>query len=160
MIEIVESSYVIIGRIGVEEIMSLRHRILRAGLPVETASFPGDEALYTQHFGAWFEIDGSKKVISCASVMLNEYEGRVAWQLRGMATDDECRGQGIGRKVLMFTEISLRDSLQQVDLMWCNARQAAISFYEKNGWRCVSELFDIPTAGLHRKMVKCLSSIT
>lgn len=159
MIAANESHYIFTGRLCVEEILDLRHRILRPGLPIETASFPGDEELFSQHFGAWYENNGSKVVIGCATVMLNEYEGRTAWQLRGMATDDAYRGLGVGRKVLAFTEIVVRDCLQQVDLMWCNAREVAISFYEKNGWHCTSDLFDIPTAGPHRKMVKVLPSI-
>ena len=147
---------IIFGRLRVEEIIDLRHRVLRAGLPVETASFPGDKALPTQHFGAWYLKGGVKNVVGCASVMLNAYEGTAAWQLRGMATDDAYRGQGIGRQVLELTEVSLKDSLHRVDMLWCNAREGAASFYEKNDWHCVSDVFEIPTAGPHRKMVKRL----
>ncbi len=37
------------------ETLPLRHAILRAGLPRETAIFPGDEAESSRHFGAFLE---------------------------------------------------------------------------------------------------------
>jgi len=39
--------------ITAEETIPLRHAILRAGLPRETAVFPGDEADSSRHFGAF-----------------------------------------------------------------------------------------------------------
>jgi GNAT superfamily N-acetyltransferase len=143
-----------------QEIIDLRHRILRTGLPVETASFPGDEDIYTLHFGVWHEPRHEREIICCATFMLNEFEGRTAWQLRGMATDEAYRGFGLGRRLLLYAEMSLSDMLGQVTLLWCNARESAIPFYEKNGWKCVSDLFDIPTAGMHRKMTKEMAPST
>ena len=35
-----------------------------------------------------------------------------------------------------------------------NARIAAVPFYQSMGWKIVSELFDIPTAGMHHRMIK------
>jgi hypothetical protein len=40
-------------RATVAEIMPLRHRILRAGLPFETARFEGDEEATTRHYVAF-----------------------------------------------------------------------------------------------------------
>jgi hypothetical protein len=39
-------------------------------------------------------------------------------------------------------------------LLWCNARLPAVGFYEKQGWITISDTFEIPTAGPHRKMKK------
>ncbi len=39
-------------------------------------------------------------------------------------------------------------------MWWCNARSTAIRFYEKNGWRIVSDEFIIEKYGPHRRMVK------
>ena len=45
-----------------------------------------------------------------------------------------------------------------VRLFWCNARVPALAFYQRQGWQIMSEQFDIPTAGPHRKMTKRLYS--
>ncbi len=39
-------------------------------------------------------------------------------------------------------------------LVWCNARVVAVPFYAKQGWEIVSEVFDIPTVGPHRAMLR------
>ena len=146
MVRIV-SKEIIIRRADVAEILDLRHRILRAGLPWETASFEGDDAATTLHFAA--ESDG--KIVGCATIMLNEWQGEAAWQVRGMAVDESSRGTGIGRCLL-----DAIDAAGEVRLLWCNARTPAVDFYKRSGWQVVSEVFDIPTAGPHVKMIKQL----
>jgi GNAT superfamily N-acetyltransferase len=69
-----------------------------------------------------------------------------------MATDAAWAGKGIGRAVVTYSLAKLK-SLSPVRLYWCNARLIAIPFYEKLGWRIVSERFEIPYAGPHHKMV-------
>ena len=65
-----------------DEILGLRHRVLRAGLPRETSLFGGDEAPTTRHLAA---MDRDGLVVGCATLHLNELNGETAWQLRGMA---------------------------------------------------------------------------
>jgi hypothetical protein len=36
--------------------------------------------------------------------------------------------------------------------LWCHAREIAYPFYEKMGFRYISEPFDIPIIGVHRTM--------
>ncbi|HEY8665548.1 MAG TPA: GNAT family N-acetyltransferase [Tepidisphaeraceae bacterium] len=143
----------IIRPASLQEILGLRHRILRAGLPIESANFPADEAETNLHVGAF---DGGGNV-GCASFMLNEFESEPAWQLRGMATEDGYRGLGIGRSMLELAE-GLLNKRRIAKLMWCNARVLAMGFYRKMGWEVVSEQFDIPTAGPHVRMRKNLPS--
>lgn len=57
-----------------------------------------------------------------------------------MATDPEYRGRGLGRAMLEFAESAVARAMG-VNVFWCNAREAAVGFYEKAGWRRVSELF-------------------
>lgn len=135
-------------RVTVEEILPLRHRILRAGLPFETASFDGDQDANARHYAAIWG-DGA---VCCLSLMPSEWEGRPAWQLRGMATAEQAQGRGLGRRLLeMAVAESRRDEPQRI--FWCNARTSAIGFYEKLGWRVMSEPFDVLTAGPHVKMM-------
>lgn len=135
-------------RVAVEEILPLRHRILRAGLPPETARFEGDRDATTRHYAA---VAGDEPVC-CLSLMQSDWEGRPAWQLRGMATDTHMQGRGVGRRLLeMAVAETGRDDPDRI--FWCNARTSAIGFYEKHGWQVRSEPFDVPTAGPHVKMV-------
>jgi GNAT superfamily N-acetyltransferase len=132
-----------------ERILDLRHRVLRAGLPPETAVFPGDELSTSVHVAAMV----GDEVVGCASFHLNQWQGQAAWQLRGMATSDPVRRQGLGRKMLDFAEQELQ-SRHATKQLWCNARTPAVPFYEAMGWRVESDVFEIPTAGPHVKMSK------
>jgi predicted GNAT family N-acyltransferase len=132
----------------VEEIVPLRHRMLRQGLPIDEAHFEGDADLTTRHFAVF---DGDRAV-GCASFMLNQCEGDPAWQLRGMATETGLQRGGLGGALLAYAVGAVRES-SQVHLCWCNARVPAVEFYRKQGWKVVSEQFEIPTAGPHFKMV-------
>jgi GNAT superfamily N-acetyltransferase len=136
----------------IDEIIVLRHRILRAGLPVEAAHFDGDHEPTTRHAGVF---DGNNAAVGCATMVLNTWQVEPAWQLRGMATDEAWQGHGLGRALLDYvTELALATSATR--LLWCNARVPALAFYERQGWQIVSDEFDIPTAGPHRKMMRWL----
>jgi GNAT superfamily N-acetyltransferase len=145
-----------VRRAELHEIVGLRHRILREGLPIETALFAGDDAANTYHIALFLIEKGDQPLpVCCATFMFNFYNERPAWQLRGMATEAAYQGKGLGTELLGFAEhILCRSEYTEARLMWCNARVPAVKFYEKNGWRCVSDVFDIPTAGPHREMVK------
>ncbi|MGD0390278.1 MAG: GNAT family N-acetyltransferase [Tepidisphaeraceae bacterium] len=139
-----------IGAVDVEEIIDLRHAILRAGLARETAYFPGDHDSRTVHLAAKY----GKAIVACATVLVNQWEGRPACQLRGMAVDPAYQRRGVGRRLLAEIErVAVENS---VGLIWANARAPAAEFYRKHGWEIVSEEFEIPTAGPHFKMVRKL----
>jgi tetratricopeptide (TPR) repeat protein len=142
-----------------DEIIDLRHRVLRVGLPRSEAIFPGDDAPTTRHAVA--VVQG--QVACCATVMLQSVpedilglSGRPAFRLRGMATDEQHRGHRLGQRVLSLLE-SESQKVQPTRLLWCNARIGAVRFYREQGWGVVSrEPYDIPTAGLHHTMIKQL----
>jgi predicted GNAT family N-acyltransferase len=135
------------------ELIDLRWRILRAGLPREEALFPGDNSPDTFHFAA--VDDDARVVISCATFRLASWDDEPAYQLRGMATSEACRGLGLGRSLLALAEADISGETP-IRLLWCNARTPAIDFYRKLGWEVRSEQFDIPTAGPHVRMTKQL----
>ncbi len=134
----------------------MRLAILRAGMPVEAAIFPGDTDPDTQHFGA-FEGDANK-LVGVASIYraaLPEQPGLAgSWQLRGMAT--EVRGHGYGRALVHACIASAKEA--GGTLLWCNARSSATAFYAKQGWNLLGSEFDIPTAGPHFRMIIPLRS--
>src|SRR6185437_4960165 len=141
-----------IRRASLDEIIDLRHIILRAGLPRETAIFPGDELVSSRHYGAFVREDSIHRTVGCATLHLNQWESEPAWQLRGMATSNDFRRKGLGRAMLEFIDREIISDPAAPRLFWCNARVPAIEFYKMLGWEIVSEPFEIPTAGPHVKM--------
>jgi predicted GNAT family N-acyltransferase len=141
-----------IGPATLEEIIDLRHLVLREGLPRDEAIFKGDEAPTSLHFAAF----ANGNCVGCATFHLNEWEGKPAWQLRGMATAPEFRSGGIGSQMLQLAEQTLQNAGPTRQL-WCNARTPALNFYKQQGWKVVSEEFVIPTAGPHVRMTKLLT---
>jgi predicted GNAT family N-acyltransferase len=73
------------------------------------------------------------------------------WQLRGMATDATVRGSGAGRALVAagLKAVAARGG----DLLWCDARMAAVGFYERMGFTVVTEPYDKPGIGPHLGML-------
>jgi GNAT superfamily N-acetyltransferase len=142
-----------IERVPAEQIIDLRHAILRHGLPREAAVFAGDEADSAIHLAA---IAGDA-VVGCVTLHLNVWEGEPAWQLRGMACRGDWQNRGVGRRLVESAERRVIEGGGS-QLMWCNARVPAVGFYRKMGWAVMSEEFEIPTAGPHVRMIKRIAS--
>lgn len=140
-----------IRRAQAHEIVDLRHKVLRQGLDRAEAIFPGDDRPDSWHVLA--EVAGD--IVGCATVHASSWQGEPALQLRGMAVAESVRSQGIGHQLLRHLEELVRAN-SPVRLWWCNARTPARRFYERQGWLVMSEVFDIPTAGPHVRMIKRL----
>ena len=67
------------------EVIDLRHAILRAGLPRDTAVFENDDHPDALHVVAT-TADPGGRVVGCATFHLNTWEDAPAWQLNA------CRG--------------------------------------------------------------------
>ena len=139
-----------------EEIVDLRHLVLRGGLPKEEAIFPGDEFPTSRHYAAFIPQTSGHRTVGCATLHLSKWEGEAAYQLRGMATAPEARRMGLGRALLRLAEQEILADASLPRLLWCNARVPALAFYREMGWTVVSEQFEIPTAGPHVRMVRRL----
>ncbi|HEY5389728.1 MAG TPA: GNAT family N-acetyltransferase [Solirubrobacteraceae bacterium] len=73
-----------------------------------------------------------------------------AWRIRGMATVAAVRGRGAGSAVLAaLLEHAAAHGARRV---WCNARTAARSLYERAGLHVVSEEFEVSPIGPHYVM--------
>ncbi len=132
--------------VAAAEILDLRCRVLRVGLPPETAAFDGDDLPTSRHFAA----TAAGGVVGCATFFLNAVDAEPAWQLRGMATDPAWHGRGVGRAVL--TDGGAAVAAVGPRLLWCNAREAAVGFYQRLGWTVCSDRFDVPLFGPHFRM--------
>ena len=145
-----ELAAISIRRTSADQIIDLRHAILRAGLPRETAIFPGDDAPTSRHYAAL----AADRIVGCTTLHLNQWQGEPAWQLRGMATAPEYRAKGLSTAILKAIEEAILNDPQATRLLWCNARVPAAGFYTKLGWTIASEQFEVPTAGPHYRMWK------
>jgi GNAT superfamily N-acetyltransferase len=134
------------------EVIDLRHAVLRAGLPRETAIFPGDDAPDTVHVVA---VDGDE-IIGCATMVKSAWQDARAWQVRGMAVTPRLQRSGVGGLMLKQLQRIAQDSADEARLMWCNARTPAVGFYQRHGWTVASDEFVIETAGPHFKMTRAL----
>lgn len=147
----IEAQALIVREARVDELIELRHALLRPGLPRREAQFDGDQAADTHHFGA-FAGSGN---IGCVSYMRTALENEPAWQLRGMATRADWQGRGVGRRLLEHAEQRLVE-LSPIRQMWCNARIEAAAFYTRLGWQMVSDVFEVEGVGPHYRMAKRL----
>jgi ribosomal protein S18 acetylase RimI-like enzyme len=138
-----------IRQVAAAEIYPLRLEVLRPGRPPESAPFAGDNEPTTCHFAAI----QNGKIVGVASLFLAampEFPGLKAFQLRGMASAAQSRGQGIGRALTRACVEHARKN--GVRLLWCNARTSAVGFYLKLGFEVVGQEFEIPDVGPHFRM--------
>ncbi len=140
-----------VRRADLTEIFQLRLDVLRPGRPIEAAQFPGDLAPETIHVGAF---DGDRN-IGCATGSRTVWQDRPAWQLRGMGVAADWQKKGVGQRILNELE-SLVRQVSDIRQLWCNAREEAVQFYERQGWQVASERFHIEDVGPHFKMTKGL----
>ena len=140
-----------IKEIQSSETYLVRQEVLRKGKPIETCYFEGDDAETTMHFG----IELNKKIIGIVSVyQVNSqlFFDEIQFQIRGMAVLNEFQGNGFGTQLLAEAENYCTS--QKTTLIWFNAREKAVPFYEKNGYQTKGNSFEIPEVGTHYIMFK------
>jgi GNAT superfamily N-acetyltransferase len=149
----VNGASVVFRAASADEIIGLRHMVLRAGKPRETAIFPEDADPQTRHFGAFVESDA----ISCVTYLSSSRDGAPAWQMRGMATNPSFARRGVGSGLLVCAEVLLQREQPATVALWANAREGAMPFYAKQGWRTVGDRFEVPNVGPHYVIEKALA---
>ncbi|WP_068994441.1 GNAT family N-acetyltransferase [Kangiella sediminilitoris] len=140
---------VFIKEVPVEDIYPLRNKVLRPGQPVQSCHYDEDSMVGVFHLAA---IENNR-VVGIASFYPEAHPSLSAdnaWRLRGMATDSDVRGQGIGRALLKHGINSC--SLRGGNLLWCNARTAALPFYRKLDFEIQGNEFMIENIGPHYLM--------
>jgi GNAT superfamily N-acetyltransferase len=141
----------VVERVTRDEILPVRHSVLRPGLPVETAFYPEDDGPDVFHLA---ERDGGA-VIACATFFPEPLDGEPAWRFRGMATLPEYRSRGVGGRLLEagVAEVARRGGT----LVWCNGRSGAAAFYRRHGFGIRGDEFDLPPIGPHYRFVRALA---
>lgn len=151
--------------ISPEQTHPLRRAILRPHQTLAEMVYPHDDEPTTVHFGSFVADDTGERLCGIVTLAINPHSSEhapgldapgldAAWQLRGMATTPEVRGLGAGKALVLacFDHVKHQSHTDARDI-WCNARGAALGFYERMGFEVVSEAFDIPGIGPHRVMV-------
>jgi len=138
-----------VRRVTGAAVRPLRQLVLRPGRPFEETAFAGDDAAGAVHFGAFLE----GELVAIASLLDEphpERAGERACQVRGMASHPSVRGAGFGAAVLAacIDEARRRGAL----ILWCNAREAALGFYQRAGFIATGERFEIAGIGPHFRM--------
>ena len=144
-----------IVRISAKDTFTLRQVILRPHMTVEECSFPGDYDDKTFHLGGIVD----KSLVSLASFYFEKHRqipGAYHYRLRGMATVDDYRGKGLGAALLKTAFPIIMQNQGQI--LWCNAREKAVGFYESVGFKPLGETFLIKEIGPHQLMFKNLES--
>lgn len=136
-------------RINATDTYRIRHQVLRPNGTLKDCEFKGDKDDLTFHLGAFVE----KKLVSVASFYFEKHpdiEGQYQFRLRGMATLPEHRAHGHSSALLRTAFPLIKQNLCQV--LWCNAREVAIGFYENIGFKKHGHIFEVPETGPHQLM--------
>jgi GNAT superfamily N-acetyltransferase len=137
-----------IEQVRADDTWELRQQVLRPHETMQQLSLPDDDHPSTGTFAAIGE-DG--EIVGSARVAPEPppFEGAAApaWRLRGMATREDARNQGIGAAVL---DRAIRHvALHGGGLLWCNARIPALNLYRRVGFVEEGPAWNDPDIGPH-----------
>lgn len=139
--------------LSADDVLPLRQKVLRPLLKPIECQYAEDKSSTTFHIG----LNYNKKLISVATFMLQSsplFGAGYPFRLRGMATEENYRGQGFGGQLLRYGLHLLKE--KRCDLVWCNARLKAFSFYQSSGFQFQGPLFEIEDIGPHKVMYKII----
>jgi predicted GNAT family N-acyltransferase len=163
---------VLVERAPAADTYELRREVLRPHQTIEQMVTPSDEDAGTAYYVA--RDAGSGAVVSTASVRPESAPWQPepgapggpgaaggasagqAWRLRGMATSESARGQGLGGLVLDATVVHV--AAAGGGLLWCSARIRAVPFYERAGFTQLGPVFEEPDIGPHVHMWRAVEA--
>lgn len=117
----------------------LRRRVLRSHLPGADVRNPEDEVPGAFHLGV---VDDAGSVVAVATFSPEptpHRPGARAARLRGMAVEPALQGSGVGS--LLLDAAVRRLGAEGFEVVWANARDSALAFYERRGWQVVGDPF-------------------
>ena len=137
--------------VPVTTVRPLRREVLRAGMVDQSVDFDGDDDTETMHLAAF---DTSGRVIATSTWLrrdLPDRSGRLGFQLRGMATAIDRQSQGLGARLIDEGLVRLRE--RRAEIVWANARDAALDFYRRQHFAVIGDGFIEPVTGLPHHVV-------
>ena len=140
-----------IKKVASELTYKVRQPVLRAGKPIESCRFEGDDLNTTTHLGL-FKNNEIIGVVSVFEVQNENFGSKKQFQVRGMAILETEQQNGYGNLLMLEVEKLARHN--KVDIIWFNAREKAVNFYKKLGYETFGTEFDITGIGTHYVMWK------
>lgn len=144
---------IVIEQARLEDVIDIRHQILRDGQPRSSCYYPEDSYKNTLHFTA----SNNGTIIGCASIYKEthpDFSLKQSWRIRGMAVLTIFQGQGAGKLLL---EACINHAINMKgDVIWCNARINAVKFYKQSGFKIIGDEFELPDIGPHFLLAKNL----
>jgi len=138
-----------------EEIQQLRNEVLWPHKSFENCILDTDRLSTTFHFG--MKIDG---LVIATVTLQKERSSKLPqenhYRLRAMAVREGYRGLGFGDAIVVAGLKHLSDL--GIEVVWCDARVAALNFYRRLHFSELEVEYEIPIIGMHRFMWKVLSS--
>jgi GNAT superfamily N-acetyltransferase len=151
-----ESAYEF-GEATVDEVRALRSRYLRPDHADEAVVYLSDEHETARHFAARAP-DG--RILAVASLCFMDRVagippfGTPGMRLRGLAVEDDVRGQGIGAALVAhLLEVGREAGIVEG---WATAPARNLPFFRKNKFREMSSEFDVSGFGPHRVVARNL----
>ncbi|MHA7941874.1 GNAT family N-acetyltransferase [Formosa sp. 3Alg 14/1] len=142
-----------IKQIEAQDTYKVRLPVLRPGRPIEDCEFNNDTHKDTFHLGLYYKSD-LIGVVTFMRTINEDLQERRQYQLRGMAILEEYQGLKYGDLLIQAGESLVNE--KQGKLIWLNAREIAVRFYERNGFKVSGDSFDIPKIGKHYMMYKTI----
>ena len=140
----------LVREISTEQVQPIRLAVLRADTPTRETRFAEDDWPGCVHLGAF---DGDTLIATSTWIPreITTRPGVPAVQLRGMATLQSHPSRGVG-SALIATGLE-RARAGGAMLVWANARDAAMAFYEREGFRIEGDGFVDATTQLPHHVV-------
>lgn len=145
-----------IKEISAFETIIVRQPVLRFGKPIESCRFEGDDLPTTNHFGLFYneQLSAVISVFEAKSIFFLE---KNQYQIRGMAVLEEHQKKGFGEALLKYCEKQIINKSGKI--IWFNARETAIGFYEKSEYQKIGSSFEIGDIGIHYVLFKAFHKI-
>lgn len=146
-----------VRRVDVQRTLPLRKAVLRPFLAADEDYLPPDATLPAAVAHA--ALTPADEVIAAAVLTPEappfEVGGRRSWRLRGMAARPDVRGQGVGSAVVaaLIGHVAGCGG----GILWCNARIAAVSLYERAGFERWGAEWEEPLIGPHVVMWRAIA---
>lgn len=136
------------GTVDYDTMVQLRYEILRKPLNLHFTQKQLDQEVNNIHFGYFI----NSKLVACV-MLIPEQDGKM--RMKQVAVQTDLQNSGIGKKIIQVSE---EYSVQKgYTYMYCHARDVAIPFYLKSGYKIKGEEF-YEVGILHRIMEKQLIS--
>ena len=138
-----------IREVRAPDTLPLRTQVLRPGREPSEALFAGPMPPASRHFAAFegAHIVGVGFIVPIAAPF---DDAARAWMLRGMSVEPTRQNQGVGRAIV--EHVLAEAARENIEVLWFNARRAAVGFYQRLGFETWGEEFQIPDVGPHTVM--------